>query len=124
MPIALLVRFETASALPAWIGIVISTQSFFIHSTAKINFGPLRYIVGENRFHRIHHSTEPRHFDKNFGTVTPIYDILRGTAYFPEKGEWPTTGLAETPEPKSIFEYLAMPFAPANKIQTVETNAN
>ena len=47
MPIALLVRFDTQGSLPAWIGFVISTQSYFVHSSANINIGPLRYVIGE-----------------------------------------------------------------------------
>jgi len=110
LPIALLVRFDAGSPMPAWIGFVISTQSYFIHSSARVPFGPLRYLLGENTFHRIHHSLEPRHFNKNFGTVTPLYDLIFGTAYFPKKGEWPSTGLDDTPEPARIVDLIAMPF--------------
>jgi sterol desaturase/sphingolipid hydroxylase (fatty acid hydroxylase superfamily) len=117
LPVALLVRFDSGDALPSWVVFLVGTQSYFVHCSARLNIGPLRYVIGENRFHRIHHSLEPRHFNKNFGTVTPLYDVLFGTAYFPKKDEWPATGLADTPEPTRIADLLAMPFrtVPSNE---------
>ena len=69
-------------------------------------------MIGDNQFHRIHHSLEERHFNRNFGTITPLWDVLFGTACFPKAGEWPKVGLADVPEPKTLREYLLMPFRP------------
>ena len=107
-PTLLLVQF-TSGPMPWIVWAVLSTHAFYVHSSANINIGPLRYLIGDNRFHRIHHSTEERHFGKNFGTTTPLWDMLFGTAYFPKKGEWPATGLADTPEPKSVQAFIMMP---------------
>lgn len=90
----------------AAIGFVVAMHGYYLHSTTKLNFGPLAWIISDNRVHRIHHSREPKHFDKNFGAFTLIWDKLFGTAYFPEKDEWPAVGLEGQPEPKSIREYL------------------
>lgn len=109
VPVLLLVQF-TSDAMPWIVAVVIGTHTFFVHSSVNVNIGPLRYLIGDNRFHRIHHSTEERHFGKNFGTTTPIWDMLFGTAYFPKRGEWPETGLVDTPEPQSIRNFLTMPF--------------
>lgn len=35
--------------------------------------------------HQIHHSTDPRHFNKNLGSCLAIYDWLFGTLYVPSK---------------------------------------
>lgn len=35
--------------------------------------------------HQIHHSTDPRHFNKNLGSCLAIYDWLFGTLYMPAK---------------------------------------
>jgi sterol desaturase/sphingolipid hydroxylase (fatty acid hydroxylase superfamily) len=93
-----------------WLVIVlVNTHTYFIHSSARINIGPLRYLVGDNRYHRIHHSIEPHHVNHNFGTSTPLWDVLFGTAYFPKAGEWPQVGLADFAEPRTLGDYLLSP---------------
>jgi sterol desaturase/sphingolipid hydroxylase (fatty acid hydroxylase superfamily) len=81
----------------------------YIHSPIRLHLGPLRRVFTDNRFHRIHHSRTPAHFDKNFGVYFTLWDQLFGTAYFPKPGEWPETGLAEIDEPKSVREWLDFP---------------
>jgi sterol desaturase/sphingolipid hydroxylase (fatty acid hydroxylase superfamily) len=111
VPMAFLLGVATGPV--PWIVLTIaSTHAYFIHSSANINLGPFRYILGDNRFHRLHHSLEEKHFDRNFATLTPLWDVLFGTAYFPRAGEWPQVGLSDFPEPKTIREYLLMPFRP------------
>lgn len=92
-------------ALPV-VGGLISILGYYLHSPTQLNFGPLNRLIVDNRFHRIHHSRDPAHFDKNFGVVTPVWDILFGTAYFPKPGEWPETGLADWPPPATVWTYL------------------
>ena len=102
VPLALLLRVDDGGAVPWIVLTVVATHAFFIHSSVNLNIGPLRYVIGDNHFHRIHHSREERHFDRNFGTTTPIWDMLFGTAYFPKKGEWPAVGLSDVSEPKRL----------------------
>ena len=109
LPAAVLLHFDTGY-VPWLIIAIAANHAFFIHSSARINIGPLRYIFGDNRFHRIHHSREPHHFGKNFSTTFPLWDVLFGTAYFSSKNEWPQVGLRDTPVPKRVWDYLAMPF--------------
>lgn len=111
VPMAFLLGVESGPV--PWIVLTVaSTHAYFVHSSANINIGPLRYVIGDNRFHRIHHSLEPQHFNRNFGTITPLWDVLFGTALFPKAGEWPKVGLADVPEPKTVREYFLMPFKP------------
>ncbi len=112
LPTAMLIGVDSGY-VPAIVLAVLRTHTLYIHSSANINIGPLRYVIGDNRFHRLHHSTEPRHFGKNFATTTPLWDILFGTACFPRKGEWPNTGLGDVAEPERVADYLLMPFGPA-----------
>jgi sterol desaturase/sphingolipid hydroxylase (fatty acid hydroxylase superfamily) len=45
-------------------------------------FGDLvRYVLVTPQFHRVHHSIEPRHRDRNFGLTFSIWDHLFGTQY-------------------------------------------
>jgi len=95
---------------PTLMTAVILLLPTYTHSPIRMHFGPLRRVLVDNRFHRIHHSTEPAHFDKNFGTYFTIWDQLFGTAYFPNEDEWPETGLADVPEPQTFREWLNLPW--------------
>jgi sterol desaturase/sphingolipid hydroxylase (fatty acid hydroxylase superfamily) len=112
------------SAVPGpvpWIAIVgVSTYFQFIHSSTKLHIGPLRYIVCDNRYHRIHHSIEPQHINRNFGTVTPLWDVLFGTNHFPRADEWPDVGLTDVAEAQTLREYLLMPFVDPPSPRDVE----
>lgn len=81
----------------------------WIHSPTRATLGPLRVVLCDNRFHRIHHSLEERHFDKNFGAFTTLWDRVFGTMYMPARDEWPAVGLAEVSQPASFKEWLDMP---------------
>lgn len=94
----------------AVVGFLLQLQIVYLHSPTKANFGPLRLLIADNRYHRIHHSLEERHFDKNFAAVAPLWDWLFGTAYWPAKDEWPAVGLTEIDEPQSVREFLDLPF--------------
>lgn len=63
-----------------------------IHANVRTNFGPLGLLFVSPQYHRIHHSIELRHRDKNFGVITTIWDRLFGTMY-PARDEYPQTGV-------------------------------
>jgi sterol desaturase/sphingolipid hydroxylase (fatty acid hydroxylase superfamily) len=109
IPMAILLGVQSGPV--PWLVVVLAgTQAYFIHSSVRLNFGPLRYLLCDNRFHRIHHSREEQHRDRNFGTVSPVWDMLFGTAWFPRRAEWPAVGLDETREPQTVSAYLLAPF--------------
>jgi sterol desaturase/sphingolipid hydroxylase (fatty acid hydroxylase superfamily) len=109
LPLAFLLGVASGP-VPSLLIVLSSAQSYFIHSSANFNIGPLRYLLTDNRLHRIHHSREGRHMNRNFATRTPLWDVLFGTAYFPKRDEWPAVGLTETPEPRTLKDYLLLPF--------------
>jgi hypothetical protein len=88
----------------------IAMQSLYEHSCMRLGLGPLRYIISDNRYHRIQHSIEPEHRNKNFGSFTPVWDLVFGTTYFPNKGQWPQTGVAGEDEPRTLSDFLFRPF--------------
>jgi sterol desaturase/sphingolipid hydroxylase (fatty acid hydroxylase superfamily) len=94
---------------PVAVVFIVILLSYYIHSPVSVHFGPLRKVLVDNRFHRIHHSLEERHFDKNFGICFSLWDRLFGTAYDPAPGEWPSVGLASVPAPRSLREFLLLP---------------
>jgi sterol desaturase/sphingolipid hydroxylase (fatty acid hydroxylase superfamily) len=107
VPTSLIVS-DMGPGLP-FVGLAIWVHIVWIHSPTRANFGPLRAIFVDNRFHRIHHSLEERHFDRNFGAFTTLWDRLFGTAYFPRAGEWPAVGLADIDEPSGVREWIDLP---------------
>lgn len=63
------------------------------HANVRTNLGPLRYVFVTPQSHRVHHSREARHLDKNFAVVFSFWDRLFGTQYA-GYDEYPETGLA------------------------------
>jgi sterol desaturase/sphingolipid hydroxylase (fatty acid hydroxylase superfamily) len=79
------------------------------HMNAKVQLGPLTLVLNNPQFHRIHHSIEPQHYDKNFCKNLPILDLIFGTAWIPGKDEFPRTGLSTKEKPASLLEGLVWP---------------
>lgn len=91
-----------------WLLFVLRAWPFYIHAPTRLHVGPLAGILVDNRVHRIHHSVEPQHFDRNFGAVFTIWDRLFGTFYRPARTEWPDVGLSSRPEPNSVRSWLSL----------------
>ncbi len=67
---------------------LVAAQATFIHANVRWEFRPLRRLVATPAFHHWHHSAEREVVDKNFAVHTPIWDILFGTYYLPNR--WPS----------------------------------
>ena len=79
------------------------------HSRIKWRFGPLSKILVTPRFHSFHHSTDPRHFNKNFGGLLSIWDHIFGTAV--DAAEQPTEyGLTDIKMP-TLRSTILLPFS-------------
>jgi sterol desaturase/sphingolipid hydroxylase (fatty acid hydroxylase superfamily) len=90
---------------------VLSLASLVLHSDLGWTLGPLRYVVATPTFHRWHHTRDSETFDKNFGGMLPLCDLLFGTFHLP-RGAAPTRfGLAGSPVPGSLLGQLAYPLA-------------
>jgi sterol desaturase/sphingolipid hydroxylase (fatty acid hydroxylase superfamily) len=68
---------------------------FFAHLDVRLTLGPLTPVIVGPQLHRLHHSVEPAHHDRNFAQVFPLFDILGGTYRRHRRGEYPATGLAD-----------------------------
>lgn len=66
---------EVGQSLPL-VATLLALQPIYLHSPTRLQFGRWRAVVADNHFHRIHHSLGPRHFDKNFGACTTLWDRL------------------------------------------------
>jgi len=81
---------------------------YLAHMNVKVPFGPLTFVFNTPQFHRIHHSMEPRHYNKNFCKNFPIVDIIFGTALMPGENEVVCTGLVNE-KPSSLLEGIVWP---------------
>jgi sterol desaturase/sphingolipid hydroxylase (fatty acid hydroxylase superfamily) len=89
------------SALPyAW--------GYFIHLNSNLSLGPLNRILANPRTHRIHHSNSPEHFNKNFAAFFPMWDVIFGTYFAPDKRSI-TCGLSDK-KITTVSEALLGPF--------------
>lgn len=66
------------------------------HSPVWVSFGPKweRWLISP-AMHQIHHSSDPKHFDKNMGGGLAIWDRMGGTLYVPQAREELAFGIGE-----------------------------
>ena len=96
---------------PLIAGLILSWQPIYLHTATRLQLPKvLRWLIIDGRYHRIHHSLEPRHFDRNFGAATPLWDWMFGTLYMPSENEWPEVGLAGKVEPATIAAWSQLPW--------------
>jgi sterol desaturase/sphingolipid hydroxylase (fatty acid hydroxylase superfamily) len=67
---------------------LVAAQATFIHANVRWEFRPVRKLIATPGFHHWHHSAEREAVDKNFAVHTPIWDLLFGTYYYPDR--WPS----------------------------------
>lgn len=64
---------------------LMGLQGLVSHFNVKIKAGPLNYLLVGTELHRYHHSADVSEA-KNFGALTPIWDIIFGTfQYQPDR---------------------------------------
>ncbi|RJG27561.1 sterol desaturase family protein [Massilia cavernae] len=85
------------------------------HSHIWLSYGTfLSHILISPAQHQIHHSVDPRHYDKNFGYVLAIWDLLFRSLYVPRQRESLQFGLAGT-DPKDYSSVAALYITPFRK---------
>jgi sterol desaturase/sphingolipid hydroxylase (fatty acid hydroxylase superfamily) len=81
----------------------------FEHLAVPLHLGPFNWLITNPAVHRIHHSTLPEHFNKNFAAVWPFWDVLFGTYSAPRRGVYPPTGVHSGKVTKSLKEAFWSP---------------
>jgi sterol desaturase/sphingolipid hydroxylase (fatty acid hydroxylase superfamily) len=78
----------------AFVVLTNMTVTNFLHSHIWISFGPkLEHVLISPAMHQVHHSIEPRHFNRNYGQALAIWDWMFGTLYVIREKEVVTFGL-------------------------------
>ena len=90
-PLVLLGLTQTETFLTAWL---VAWHTRFYHADIRTGLGPLWYLIVTPQSHRIHHSVEARHRERNFATHFPLWDMLFGTQHW-DRDEYPPTGIED-----------------------------
>lgn len=86
------------------------------HSHIWLSYGwHLSHLLSSPAQHQIHHGSEPRHIDKNFGLMLSLWDWIAGTLYVPRGREEFELGLSgrEHEEYDSLWRLYSLPFIKA-----------
>jgi sterol desaturase/sphingolipid hydroxylase (fatty acid hydroxylase superfamily) len=93
----------------------IHTYVHLQHSHMWISFrGLAGRIFVSPAHHQVHHSANPRHFNKNYGSCLALWDWMFGTLYIPEKErETLTFGVTDHADAHTVKGELVMPLVNA-----------
>jgi len=95
-------------------GLIYTVNHVAAHMNVRLSLGRFSLWIQNPQYHRIHHSTEPKHYDKNFADLLPLLDVIFGTAHRPADGEFPSTGLVPSAKPATLFESFVWPLHAAH----------
>jgi sterol desaturase/sphingolipid hydroxylase (fatty acid hydroxylase superfamily) len=81
------------------------------HSHMWISFrGLAGRVFVSPAHHQVHHSADPKHFNKNFGSCLALWDWMFGTLYIPAKEREPLVfGFADHPNAHTVKGELVEP---------------
>jgi len=104
-----LMLFQVPSHIMAIAVLLMNIPDALQHLNYRIAWHRVGIWINTPQWHRIHHSIEPRHRDKNFSSAFPIMDVIFGTAYRPAPHEYPATGFTPSENP-NLWEGIIWPF--------------
>ncbi|MDX1265881.1 MAG: sterol desaturase family protein [Oceanisphaera sp.] len=83
------------------------------HTHIWLSFGPvIEHVINSPAQHQIHHSNDPRHFNRNFATNLSLWDWMFGTLYVTGWQPEPLTFGAGKPENNRYRNLWALIFLP------------
>jgi sterol desaturase/sphingolipid hydroxylase (fatty acid hydroxylase superfamily) len=104
-----LMLFQVPAHIMAMAVLLMKAPDGLQHLNYRIAWHRAGIWVNTPQWHRIHHSIEPKHYDKNFSSAFPIMDVIFGTAHRPAPDEYPETGLRPRENPR-LWEGIIWPF--------------
>jgi sterol desaturase/sphingolipid hydroxylase (fatty acid hydroxylase superfamily) len=104
------VLFKTSPAIIGAYGI-FSYYNIFVHANLNLGFGRFSFVLNSPRYHRLHHSSLPEHFNINFSGLFPIFDLIFGSYHRPRTDECPPTGLDSQSAAPSLGALFLWPLA-------------
>jgi len=99
-------------------GLIMLLQGQFSHFNMNIRAGLFNYILTGTELHRYHHSANTAEA-KNYGSITPIWDLVFGTFHY-RPGHLPDSlGLADAklyPRVENVWSVIKFPFRMEKKL--------
>ncbi len=92
---------------------LMGLQGLVSHFNVDVKAGPLNYVLTGTELHRLHHSADT-HEAKNYGVLTPFWDIVFGTFVYKPHSLPLALGVDapdDYPPSDDIRGVLALPFA-------------
>jgi len=71
--------------------VLVQAYQFWLHNEMVGKLGPIEWLFNTPSHHRVHHGSDEKYIDKNFGGILIIWDRLFGT--FQKEEELPNYGL-------------------------------
>jgi sterol desaturase/sphingolipid hydroxylase (fatty acid hydroxylase superfamily) len=97
---------------PEWIflqqGLNLAYQ-YFLHTRFMPKLGPFEWLLNTPSHHRVHHGTETKYLDRNYGGIFIIWDRLFGT--FQAEDQEPTYGVLTPVRSVNPFVVVFQPWA-------------
>ncbi len=89
--------------------VVMNLLEGFQHTALTWGYGRAYFVFVSPRFHAVHHSADPSHFNSNYAKLLSVWDFLFGTGTYvdrmPER-----LGVDGLPVPRTIGAQLRSPF--------------
>lgn len=109
LPLLFFVRIDVQSLV--FVSAFAASWGYFIHSDSRVQFGAIgNTLLGDNYYHRVHHSLDVSHWNKNFAAFFPMWDRIFGTYCRPPRHYLPSVGLDNLSTPHTVSEYVMTPF--------------
>lgn len=93
-----------------WVGPFTTATSAMVHANLNWTFGPFKYVLASPVFHRWHHTAADRGGSSNFAGTFPVWDLLFGTFYMPEKALPDAYGIDDESFPEGFGGQMLYPF--------------
>lgn len=90
------------------------------HSHIWLSFGnKVEHILISPAQHQVHHSDNPKHYDKNYGSMLALWDWLFGSLYLVEKNEQIQFGLGNQKDQKNYNSTLKLLYHPMKQMALI-----
>jgi sterol desaturase/sphingolipid hydroxylase (fatty acid hydroxylase superfamily) len=77
--VAPLALFGVRPDLVVLAGAINLLYQFWVHTEVIDRLGPLEWVLNTPSHHRVHHGSNPRYLDRNYGGILIVWDRLFGT---------------------------------------------
>ena len=103
--------------------------NLYKHCSARMSLGPLDAIIVGPAYHRLHHAraADMNGWHGNYGSVLTVFDVLFGTARFPEKRElddvYALTPGVDGDEPFGFVDEMLAPLTTSSRATSTRPSA-